>query len=49
MVALISSFASRRMKPFLAGAITVLLTLFCVIVFNVALGLPIRLIGPWLN
>ncbi|HXV22961.1 MAG TPA: tripartite tricarboxylate transporter TctB family protein [Alphaproteobacteria bacterium] len=49
MVALISSFASRRMKPLLAGAITVLLTLFCVLVFNVGLGLPIRLIGPWLS
>jgi hypothetical protein len=33
----------------LAAAITVVLTLFCVLVFNVGLGLPIRLIGPWLS
>jgi hypothetical protein len=49
VVAAISSFASRRMRPVLAAAITVVLTLFCVLVFNVGLGLPIRLIGPWLS
>jgi hypothetical protein len=49
LVALISSFASRRMRPVLAAAITVVLTAFCVLVFNVGLGLPIRLIGPWLS
>jgi hypothetical protein len=49
IVAAISSFASRRMRPVLAAAITVVLTGFCVLVFNVGLGLPIRLIGPWLS
>ena len=49
LVTLISSFASRRMGVLLALAITVCLTVFCVLVFNVALGLPIRLIGPWLG
>ena len=49
IVALISSFASRRMTPVLAAGITVVLTAFCVLVFNVGLGLPIRLIGPWLS
>ncbi len=49
IVALISAFASRRMKPLLAAAITIVLTLFCVLVFNVGLGLPIRLFGPWLS
>ncbi len=49
IVALVSSFASQRMKPLLAAAITVVLTLFCMLVFNVGLGLPIRLIGPWLR
>jgi hypothetical protein len=48
-VALVSSFASRRMSVPLAVAITVILTAFCVLVFSVALGLPIRLIGPWLG
>ena len=49
LVALISSFASRRMTLVLAAGITVVLTAFCVLVFNVGLGLPIRLIGPWLS
>jgi hypothetical protein len=49
IVAAVSSFASRRMTPVLAAGITVVLTLFCVLVFNVGLGLPIRLIGPWLS
>ena len=49
IVAFISSFASRRMRVPLAAAITVILTAFCVLVFNVGLGLPIRLIGPWLS
>ena len=49
IVAAVSSFASRRMRPALAAAITVALTVFCVLVFNVGLGLPIRLIGPWLS
>ncbi len=49
IVAAISSFASRRMTVVLAAGITVLLTAFCVLVFNVGLGLPVRLIGPWLS
>ena len=49
IVASISSFASRRMGIVLAAGITVVLTVFCVLVFNVGLGLPIRLIGPWLS
>jgi hypothetical protein len=47
--AAVSSFASRRMTPVLAAGITVVLTAFCVLVFNVGLGLPIRLFGPWLS
>jgi hypothetical protein len=49
IVAAVSSFASRRMTPVLAAGITVVLTAFCVLVFNVGLGLPIRLFGPWLS
>ena len=48
-VALVSAFASRRMSLTLAIAITVMLTAFCVLVFSTLLGLPIRLIGPWLG
>ncbi len=49
LVVLVSAFASHRMSPKLAIALTVGLTLFCVLVFNVGLGLPIRLVGPWLR
>jgi hypothetical protein len=44
----IASFASRRMRPLLALCVTIMLTAFCVLVFNVALGLPLQLLGPWL-
>lgn len=49
IVVAVSAFASHRMSPKLAIALTVGLTLFCVLVFNVGLGLPIRLVGPWLR
>jgi hypothetical protein len=49
LVALISAFASRRMSVSLAVALTVGLTLFCVLVFSLGLGLPLRLFGPWLG
>lgn len=49
LVALISAFASRRMSAWLALILTVGLTIFCVLVFNVGLGLPLRLFGPWLS
>jgi hypothetical protein len=49
LVVLLSSFASRRMGVGLALALTVGLTLFCVLVFSYGLGLPIRLFGPWLG
>ena len=49
LIVLVSAFASHRMSPKLAIALTVGLTVFCVLVFNVGLGLPIRLVGPWLR
>lgn len=49
LVVLISAYASRRMSLKLAMALTVGLTAFCILVFNVGLGLPVRLIGPWLG
>jgi putative tricarboxylic transport membrane protein len=33
----------------LAILLTIGLTVFCILVFNVGLGLPLRLIGPWLR
>jgi hypothetical protein len=49
VVVAVSAYASRRMSLKLAGALVVGLTLFCILVFNVGLGLPARLIGPWLG
>ena len=48
LVVLISAFASRRMSVPLALALTLGLTVFCVLVFSLGLGLPLRLFGPWL-
>jgi hypothetical protein len=48
LVVLIASFASRKMSAPLALALTVGLTLFCVLVFGIGLKLPIPLLGPWL-
>jgi hypothetical protein len=49
LVALISAFGSHRMSVSLAVALTVGLTVFCVLVFSLGLGLPLRLFGPWLG
>jgi Tripartite tricarboxylate transporter TctB family len=49
MIVAVSAFASQRMSLKLAVALTVGLTIFCVLVFNVGLGLPLRLVGPWLG
>lgn len=49
VIVLLSAYASRRMSLKLAIPITIGLTLFCVLVFNVGLGLPLRLVGPWLR
>lgn len=47
----VTSFASRRMSVPAAIALAVGLTVFCVVVFNMGLGLPLRLFGsavePW--
>ena len=49
LIVAVSAFASQRMSLKLAIALTVGLTVFCVLVFNVGLGLPLRLVGPWLG
>jgi Tripartite tricarboxylate transporter TctB family len=49
LVVIISAFASQRMSAKLAVMLTVGLTLFCVLVFSIGLGLPLRLVGPWLG
>lgn len=49
LVALISAFASRRMSVSLAVGLSLGLTVFCVLVFSLGLGLPLRLFGPWVS
>lgn len=49
IVVLVSSFASRSMKPVTAVLVTVALTLFSIVVFSYGLGLPLRRFGPWLG
>ncbi|WP_119304067.1 tripartite tricarboxylate transporter TctB family protein [Dongia deserti] len=49
LVVLISAYASRRMHLKLATLLTIGLTLFCVLVFSIGLGLPLRLVGSWLR
>lgn len=45
--ALIAAFASSRMKPLLAVVLAGAITLFSVLVFSYALGLPFERFGPW--
>jgi hypothetical protein len=49
LVVIASAFASWRMSVKVAAFLTIGLTIFCVLVFNVGLGVPIRLFGPWLG
>lgn len=49
LVVIVSAFASHRMSAKLAILLTIGLTVFCVLVFSIGLGLPLRLIGPWLG
>lgn len=44
-----TSFASRRVSPLLAIGASVGLAVFCVLIFVVGLGLPLRVVGPWLG
>ncbi|YBV97637.1 tripartite tricarboxylate transporter TctB family protein [Phyllobacteriaceae bacterium JZ32] len=49
LTAMTAAFASRRMKPGIALLLAGGLTIFSVIVFSYALGLPFRRFGPWLG
>lgn len=44
-----SAFASRRTSVVGAAVMTVGLTVLCVLIFVYALGLPLRMFGPWLS
>lgn len=49
LVVAIGAYASQRMSWRLAASLTIGLTVFCLLVFNLGLGLPIRLVGTWLR
>ncbi|QND53246.1 tripartite tricarboxylate transporter TctB family protein [Phyllobacterium sp. 628] len=49
LTALLAAFASVKMKPAMALLLVSGLTLFSVMVFSYALGLPFRRFGPWLG
>ncbi|MCO4316268.1 tripartite tricarboxylate transporter TctB family protein [Phyllobacterium sp. 21LDTY02-6] len=49
LTAMVAAFASQRMRPGTALLLVGGLTLFSVIVFSYALGLPFRRFGPWLG
>ncbi|HET9534720.1 MAG TPA: tripartite tricarboxylate transporter TctB family protein [Mesorhizobium sp.] len=49
LTAMIAAFASSRMRPGMALLLSAGLTLFSVIVFSYALGLPFQRFGPWLS
>jgi hypothetical protein len=45
---LIAAFSSERTSVLAAFIMAFALTAFCVLIFVQALGMPVRLIGPWL-
>lgn len=45
----LSAYASVRMNLWMAAAVTLVLTVFSALVFSYGLGLPLRLVGPWLD
>lgn len=47
--ALIACFASHRMRPHWALAISLALTVFSVVVFSYGLNLPFERFGPWVR
>ena len=49
IAAFIASFSSREMRLLPALAIALALTVFCILIFVKALGLPVQLFGPWLG
>ena len=45
---LIAAFSSQRTSLIGGLVMAVALTVFCILIFVQALGMPVRLIGPWL-
>jgi hypothetical protein len=49
LTVILAAYASQRSRLWLAGLLSVGLTVFCLAVFTYGLRLPLRLIGPWLS
>lgn len=48
LTTLIAALAGLKLKPLYAVVLAIGVTIFCTLVFSVALGLPFRRFGPWL-
>ena len=46
---LIAAFSSERTSVIAGFVMAAALTVFCIVIFVQALGMPVRLIGPWLT
>jgi len=46
---LVSAFASRKISPLVAVMLTGFLVALSLLIFDVGLGLPLRLFGPWIG
>lgn len=44
-----AALASRHMSMLRAAVVSLSLTIFCVVLFSYGLGLPVKLVGPWLG
>ena len=49
LTTLLAAFAGLKLRPLQAALLAVVVTLFCTLVFSIALGLPFRRFGPWLS
>ncbi|MFB9947479.1 tripartite tricarboxylate transporter TctB family protein [Rhizobium puerariae] len=49
LTAMVSAFASRAQTMKMAVSVSLVLTIFCVLIFGVILKLPIPVIGPWFS
>lgn len=49
LAVLLAAFSSARTRAWMALAMAAGLTVLCVLIFVEGLGMPVRLIGPWLS
>jgi hypothetical protein len=49
LTTLLAALAGLKLRPLHAVLLAICVTLFCTLVFSVALGLPFRRFGPWLG